>query len=89
MKKLLLSMALAVVAPFAWAQVSQTTKSANRGRGDQPRPRCISPIRHRETEMQGRMVFARVESQRNSRISVALRDSELSNHPNLSLMRDT
>lgn len=33
MKKLLLSMALAVVAPFAWAQVSQTTTTTTTTEG--------------------------------------------------------
>src|SRR5438874_13192512 len=34
MKKVLLSMALAVVAPFAWAQVSETTTTTTRTEGN-------------------------------------------------------
>jgi hypothetical protein len=33
MKKILLSVALAIVAPFAWAQVSQTTTTTTEGGG--------------------------------------------------------
>ena len=33
MKKLILSMALAVAAPFAWAQVSETTTTTTEGNG--------------------------------------------------------
>ena len=34
MKKMLLSMALAVVAPFAWAQVSETTTTTTTTEGN-------------------------------------------------------